>query len=120
MVERQESEMEEGGKTNLGRVGGLVSLVSDGVLAGGKSGADGGVGVLQQAERWKMVRDRTGGRAEKRKTNLGDVLVGLLGSTGGELLSGLGDVVDSVLDGVGGGLENDREGWKQRWSDEDG
>lgn len=57
----------------LGVVGDLVLLVDDGVLGGASAGADAGVVVL------------------------GDVLVGLLGSSGTGALDGLRDVVGGVL-----------------------
>jgi hypothetical protein len=58
---------------SLGVVGGLVELVSNGVLGGGGTAADAGVVVL------------------------GNGLVGLLGCLGAGTLDGLGNVVGGVL-----------------------
>jgi len=58
---------------SLGVVGSLVLLVDDGILCGGSTGAQAGIGVL------------------------GDVLVGLLGSLGTGALDGLRDVVCCLL-----------------------
>jgi hypothetical protein len=58
---------------SLGLVGRLVLLVDEGVLCGGGTAAEAGIGVL------------------------GDVLVGLLGSSCTSTLDGLRDVVGSVL-----------------------
>ena len=58
---------------SLGVVGGLVELVSNGVLCGGGTAANAGVVVL------------------------GDGLVGLLGCLGAGTLDGLGNVVGGVL-----------------------
>ena len=60
----------------LGGVTRLLSLVTQGILGSGGTSADGGVAVL------------------------GDVLVGLLGSTGGGLLDLLTDEVGALLDGI--------------------
>ena len=58
---------------SLGLVGGLVELVSDGILCGSGAGAQAGIVVL------------------------GDLLVGLLGSLRTGALDGLGNVVGGVL-----------------------
>ena len=58
---------------SLGLVGGLVELVSNGILCGGGAGAEACVVVL------------------------GDLLVGLLGSLSTGALDGLGNVVCGVL-----------------------
>lgn len=98
-----------------------LCLVSEGVLTGGQSGADARVGILEkEMVRRRMVRDSTEGKKEERKTHLGDILVGLLESTEGELLSGLGDLLCAVLDRVGGGLASDREGREEKRSDKGG
>ena len=57
---------------SLAVVGLLVELVSDGITGSLGTGAEGGVGVF------------------------GNVLVGLLGSSAGSALDGLGHVVDGV------------------------
>jgi hypothetical protein len=54
----------------------LVNLVTDGVLAGGKTGGGGGVAVL------------------------GDLLVTLLGGSGRGTLDGISDVRGGVVDGI--------------------
>lgn len=58
---------------SLGLVGGLVELVSNGILGGGSTAGDGCIRVL------------------------GDLLVGLLGSLRTSALDGLGNVVGGVL-----------------------
>jgi len=58
---------------SLGVVGGLIHLVSDGVLGGGGAAADAGIVVF------------------------GDGLVGFLGCLGAGSLDGLGNVVGGVL-----------------------
>jgi hypothetical protein len=61
---------------SLGVVGGLVELVSDGILGGSGTAAQAGIAVLS------------------------NLLVGLLGSLGTGALDGLGNVVGGVLEGI--------------------
>jgi len=61
---------------SLGVVGGLVGLVSNGILGSSGTGAQARIAVLS------------------------DALVGLLGSFGTGALDGLSDVVGGVLDGL--------------------
>lgn len=82
---------------SLGVVGGLVDLVSKGVLCGGSAGSEGSVSVLGNRLKMKLVFEA--GEIED-ETVVKTYLVSLLGSLSTRALDGLGNVVGSVLDGL--------------------
>ena len=82
---------------SLGVVGGLVDLVSEGVLCGGSAGSEGSVSVLGNRLKRKLIFEADD---FEREMVVDTYLVSLLGSLSTRALDGLRNVVGSVLDGL--------------------
>ena len=82
---------------SLGVVGGLVDLVSEGVLCGGGAGSEGSVSVLGNRLKRKLIFEADD---FEREMVVDTYLVSLLGSLSTRALDGLRNVVGSVLDGL--------------------